>query len=559
MKKRNTTRAKALGVQACKGTQDASQSMPESEITTIEHELVLELGEELKHIEEEQQNKSTHYEEQQQKDDDMDLDKAKMEMVISKGNDVIAQCRLLASNECSRIPLCRLIPYARVQGLRQDVGCLKIAFQYKNYVPEKGAFIVSILKENGEENQVSDEVRASWYPLWQEVDSQFEKDLSGNSNWEFMKHKMFFVWEGNHRTTAWMQVIIELDIEMEVATNTVKYAHETRELAKDDILLFKELCVFAYSMVSPSDLAYCGDAPFYGCDVGDYIAMGQNFVSEKKNEVYTRTLEFFLAIGIRKDYCRMGRKVKWAADFIFLDFPPGFGLESIQGVPRWNRLTKEHVRYEVTVAATSLSDHGWLVMMASLKGSCITWIEQYIHIQGLRIGCRVFVLDKVAYGLVNEEGENISLRSHVHFFVHNLNTHPKKFYDASKAIYKKLHILQDSDWWTHFLPDAKKIVLFGMVAIRGPMERSPAFMEAVLALLCPEDGLVLEMIYGTSPLMKAWQATGRACFSFDNDVGIVNLVTLPIVQAITCNKRVCLESEAKHEDDEVNPVSNTYD
>ncbi|MCO5569180.1 hypothetical protein L7F22_022890 [Adiantum nelumboides] len=188
---------------------------------------------------------------------------------------------------------------------------------------------------------------------------------------------------------------VELDIETEVA-NTVKNAHETREPEK-------ELCVFAYSMVSPGDLAYCGDAPFYGCEVGSYIAMGQDFVSGKKNEVYTRIHEFFLAVKIGKDYHRMGRKVKWVADFIFLDFPTGFGLESIQRVPEWNRLTKVHVRYGVTVATASLADHGWLVMMAPLTGSCITWIERYVRIQGLEIGHCVFVLDKIAYGLVNEK------------------------------------------------------------------------------------------------------------------------------------------------------------
>ncbi len=94
-----------------------------------------------------------------------------------------------------------------MRGLREDVGGLKIAFQYENYVPEKGAFIVSMCKADGKENQVTNEVRDLWSPLWQEVDSEFEDDLSGNPKWQFMTNKMFFVWEGNHRTTAWMQVI----------------------------------------------------------------------------------------------------------------------------------------------------------------------------------------------------------------------------------------------------------------------------------------------------------------------------------------------------------------
>ncbi|MCO5572792.1 hypothetical protein L7F22_026551 [Adiantum nelumboides] len=284
--------------------------MQESEVTrTIEHELVSELREEIEPIEEEQQKESSHCEEQQQKEDEFDLDKAEMEWL---------QKAMMSLHNVE------FLHWMNVLGYRFA-----------------GAFIVFILKANGEENQVSNEVRASWSSLWQEVDSEFEKDLSGNSDWEFMRNKMFLV-------------------------------------------------------------------------------------------------------------------------------------------------------------------------------TCT-------------------------------------------FFVDCLDTHLKKFYDASKTTFKKLHILQDSDWWTHFLPYAKKTVLSRMVAICGPMERSPAFMEAVLALLCPEDGLVFEMDCGTLPVMKACEAIECACFSFGNDANIVNLVTRPLVQAITCNKRVCLKREAEHEDDEVNPISNPYD
>ncbi|KAI5067914.1 hypothetical protein GOP47_0016259 [Adiantum capillus-veneris] len=81
--------------------------------------------------------------------------------------------------------------------------------------------------------------------------------------------------------------------------------------------------------------------------------MGQGFAIGKKDEVYTRIHEFFLAVGLTKDYLRIGKNVKGAADFIFLDFPTGFGLEGFEGVLQWNRLTKDHVRFVVTIAAAS--------------------------------------------------------------------------------------------------------------------------------------------------------------------------------------------------------------
>ncbi|KAI5067915.1 hypothetical protein GOP47_0016260 [Adiantum capillus-veneris] len=64
------------------------------------------------------------------------------------------------------------------------------------------------------------------------------------------------------------------------------------------------------------------------------------------------------------------------------------------------------------------------------------------------------------------------------------------------------------------------------------MEQSRAFMEAVLALFFSEDALVLEMGCGTSPVLKACQATWRACFSFDSNAGVVNLVVRTLVEAM---------------------------
>ncbi|MCO5574161.1 hypothetical protein L7F22_027942, partial [Adiantum nelumboides] len=76
----------------------------------------------------------------------------------------------------------------------------------------------------------------------------------------------------------------EVDIEWELA-NTVKNAHETRELAKECFNIStsdiqRHVCFIIFYGVSWGDLAYRSDAPFYGCDVGDYIAMGQDVEEE---------------------------------------------------------------------------------------------------------------------------------------------------------------------------------------------------------------------------------------------------------------------------------------
>ncbi|MCO5609634.1 hypothetical protein L7F22_063864 [Adiantum nelumboides] len=120
-------------------------------------------------------------------------------------------------------------------------------------------------------------------------------------------------------------------------------------------------------------------------------------------------------------------------------------------------------------------------------GSCITWIEPYVHIQGLVITRLVFGLDRVAYGLVNEEGEYILDHMFSSLFVVGYTSY--EIYDASKESFENLHSCKLAVG-THFLPDAKKSVLSSMASIQGPMERSFASMEAVLALLCPKNARV---------------------------------------------------------------------
>ena len=54
---------------------------------------------------------------------------------------------------------------------------------------------------------VSDDIRASWSSLWQESSDEFDSMLEKDSDLSQFVGKMFFVWEGNHRLTAWFRHI----------------------------------------------------------------------------------------------------------------------------------------------------------------------------------------------------------------------------------------------------------------------------------------------------------------------------------------------------------------
>lgn len=54
-----------------------------------------------------------------------------------------------------------------------------------------------------------DELKENWDPLWVEINAEFEMELQNNPKLSQFVDHMFFVWEGNHRTVAWIEAIKE--------------------------------------------------------------------------------------------------------------------------------------------------------------------------------------------------------------------------------------------------------------------------------------------------------------------------------------------------------------
>lgn len=130
-------------------------------------------------------------------------------LLMQQGEDILQKTRLFSCSVCPPIPLCRLIPYAKVRGLRDDISGLKVAFGNEGYVPEKGVFIVSMWTLDREEQLITDEIQQTWDPIWMEINQEFEEELASRPELESLVGHMFFVWEGNHRTVAWTEAIRE--------------------------------------------------------------------------------------------------------------------------------------------------------------------------------------------------------------------------------------------------------------------------------------------------------------------------------------------------------------
>ena len=69
------------------------------------------------------------------------------------------------------------------------------------------AMYVSPYNNLAEMLHASDNIRASWSSSWQEASDGFDSMLKLDPHLAHFVGKMFFVWEGNHRLTAWFRHI----------------------------------------------------------------------------------------------------------------------------------------------------------------------------------------------------------------------------------------------------------------------------------------------------------------------------------------------------------------
>jgi hypothetical protein len=123
-------------------------------------------------------------------------------------NTVIHRVRLKPlGKSCFPIPLCRLRCLPLVRPINDiDVGRLENEF-VMGYRDGDRALYISPYNNIDEVLYVTDDIKTSWSPLWEEANKEFDAILENDPHLSYLVGKMYFVWEGNHRLTAWFRHI----------------------------------------------------------------------------------------------------------------------------------------------------------------------------------------------------------------------------------------------------------------------------------------------------------------------------------------------------------------
>ena len=96
-----------------------------------------------------------------------------------------------------------------VRSLQEDdVNMLKERFYETGYVTTMPEFFLVCKNLAGESQTVADFVD-KWDQAWKDINNEFEKECEAVEEFRILKDQMFWVFDGNHRFTAWSQVANE--------------------------------------------------------------------------------------------------------------------------------------------------------------------------------------------------------------------------------------------------------------------------------------------------------------------------------------------------------------
>ncbi|MCO5553710.1 hypothetical protein L7F22_007236 [Adiantum nelumboides] len=268
----------------------------------------------------------------------------------------------------------------------------------------------------------------------------------------------------------------------------------------------------------------------------DYIVLGKEFASGNFNEGFAFMREFYVGLGGGPKR-RNSKPSSWSVDLTFIDLPTGLPLHGFEGVPQWNVLTDDHIKFSLLVASCVMDDMGWVLVLCS--SSTLVSVERFAKRTGLELGFKWIMESSESLSLLQKHGHMQKVNVFYALAFHKKGMDPP--FNSESALKVGTVLQQDlsCEIIGHYLPSSNRARRSGKSGSwGGVLERSPSHMLMFIEALCPQTGTILELGAGTGPILKGSLHTGCGCLVIDNDKDICNDYLSPYIEEFYGTEKV---------------------
>ncbi|KAI5059199.1 hypothetical protein GOP47_0025518 [Adiantum capillus-veneris] len=219
-----------------------------------------------------------------------------------------------------------------------------------------------------------------------------------------------------------------------------------------------------------------------------------------------------------REKIRNGKPSAWS-----VDLPTGGLVQGFHGIPTWNELTHDHVKFSLVVASTVMDDMGWALVICPSTALSLNGHTQKMN---------------VFYALA----------------FHKVGINPSFDHESAQKVGRVLQQDLSMEIMIHYLPSSARTTRNGKSGgWRGMLERSVAHMLLYVEALCSKIGTCLEFGGGTWSLVKAAMHTFHGCLVMESDLEICEGYLSPFVQEYYGALQV---AELGDNDDSIDDVGN---
>ncbi|MCO5555628.1 hypothetical protein L7F22_009173 [Adiantum nelumboides] len=268
----------------------------------------------------------------------------------------------------------------------------------------------------------------------------------------------------------------------------------------------------------------------------DYIVLGKEFASRNFNKGFAFMREFYVGLGGGPKR-RNSKPSSWSVDLTSIDLPTGLPLHGFEGVPQWNVLTDDHIKFSLLVASCVMDDMGWVLVLCS--SSTLVSVERFAKRTGLELGFKWIMESYESLSLLQKHGHMQKVNVFYALAFHKKGMDPP--FNSESALKVGTVLQQDlsCEIIGHYLPSSNRARRSGKSGSwRGVLERSPSHMLMFIEALCPQTGTILELGAGTGPILKGSLHTGCGCLVIDNDKDICNDYLSPYIEEFYGTEKV---------------------
>ncbi|KAI5080011.1 hypothetical protein GOP47_0005490 [Adiantum capillus-veneris] len=212
--------------------------------------------------------------------------------------------------------------------------------------------------------------------------------------------------------------------------------------------------------------------------------------------------DFYVGLG-GGPKTRNAKPSTWSVDLSVIDLPTDGEVVGFDGIPSWNVLRDDHIKFSLVVASTVMDDMGWVLVLC--PSTSLVRVERMAIRAGLQLSFIWILESSEPFSSMTRCGHTQKMGVFYAMAFHKVGLDPPFEHLSAQKIGEVMQQDLSIEVIGHYLPSSSRVRRNGKSGgWRGTLEKSTSHTLLFMEALCPRGGTILEVGGGTRLAYWSW-------------------------------------------------------